>query len=414
MSHSFLEEYIKACNELETDSLLILWAGISALSSYCSRKKIMYGSRNIRPNFLVYLVGAPALRKSTLLKYHDTLMGERNFHHIPQGSNYEDLLIGVSQEEEPIYGNDIEKINEVPYLWIEDEFTVEAAKARDFALALCKIYDSLPYLKFRMKRKTYITQSPILNGLFATTLDGAKVWLNDRVTKTGYSSRCIFAVGLFPRKENHLPTGAEPEVLRMYQRAVKRLDMTRNTLSISSEASQVLLDLYNNPQYVVRHSAFLHYNARRQEHLVKLSGLICWNRHGNEISADDVVNANTILYVTEQRMVNIMPKRLMGNVARVAGEIYDVIAHKKEITVSEIRQVFSNEFSNAKINQAIKTLDEKGFVEVDYTNGILRIPKIYLGNLVHVNPQIQLGINDLITVEDPEDIDSLGELFKDI
>jgi hypothetical protein len=120
-------------------------------------------------------------------------------------------------------------------------------------------------------------------------------------------------------------------------------------ISYDSEAHDLLDRMYREFRDVEDHR-FKSYSTRRFTHLLKLCVILCASDLRTVITAQDALNANTLLHYTELRMPKALGEFGKSKYSDTAHAILDILSHTtKPMTMNELWKVVAKDLS--KINE---------------------------------------------------------------
>lgn len=347
MAFKFYEDYYNYVGDTEAPLIYHRWSAVSMVAALLSRSiSFPFGHGAIYPNMYCLLVGTPGSRKGSALKPASNAIKLIDFKKLaPQRISPERFLIemhGLNGFEQIDEETDLEKLNfEDPneiYV-VSDEFG-DFIKTNniDFINLLTNLWDNLDEYKHpKIHGKSVNLFQPTVNIIGATTPQGIAQCLPIEAIGQGFLSRFILVHGeptgnkiTFPKP----PTEAQKSAVQARLEEIK-VTVT-GTLQVSDEARSLLDAIYKEYKDLddVR---FQHYNTRRFTHLLKLCIVFSAMDCCTTVAPIHVLQANTLLHVTEQRMPKALGQFGKAKHADTANAIIELLKKApKPLNVREI------------------------------------------------------------------------------
>ena len=320
------EAYFELMENTESPYLFHRWCLISAVGTIINRQVYLpFGEGKIFPNQYVCLIGAPASRKSTAIKYIRKLLEESGYEHFASDrSSKEKFMLDME------FGFDrIARGEEVGQamtdletdLFDSDESTkigeayICAGELQDFlgngnagfVSTLTNLWDNLPKYSDRFKNsKNVFIPNPTINLLGGATATTFANMFNSDIIGQGMLSRLLLIYGAGARQKLTIPPPLDPEGKANFIELFRLMRTTlRGECTFGLGAYEAIDHIYQSTGELDDHR-LANYSGRRLDHLLKLCIITAALDLRLEISLDDVIEANTILSYTE----DLMPKAL--------------------------------------------------------------------------------------------------------
>lgn len=339
MAFKFYEDYFDYVGDTESPIIYHRWAAISMVAGLLGRNiSFPFGHGAIYPNMYTLLVGTPGARKGTALKPASNALKFVDFNKLaPQRVSPERFLIEL-QHINGVETLELEELGEIQleqlnnhkpseiYV-ISEEFSDFIKQGNiDFINLLTNLWDNLDEYKHpKIHGKSVLIHQPTVNIIGATTQQSIALSLPLEAIGQGFLSRFILVYGEPTGKKITFP---RPPSEASKQRIAARLDDIKNNISgrltIAADAEDVLNKVYHT--YVgIDDYRFQHYHTRRFTHLLKLCTVFAAMDMVTEVQAVHVLQANTLLYATEQRMPKALGQFGKAKHADVANNIIELL-----------------------------------------------------------------------------------------
>jgi len=195
---------------------------------------------------------------------------------------------------------------------------------------LLEMWDGEDY-PYRLKNQALKINEPLVTLIGGTTPSDIATLLPPEAIGGGFTARCIFIYAgekykQVPPSKANLKREFEDEI----KEALTWIDQVmRGPIYMSKAASDYSDHLYCQ-QVQINDPRFIFYSERRHTHLMKLALAITALRKGNEISKDDLEQADLLLQHTEETMSDALGEYGMSPLAIAKQHIIDFIRHAKE------------------------------------------------------------------------------------
>jgi len=339
VADDFLDSYLQYTAHGETPVFFHRWAAITALGALLGRNYcILHGHKLIYPNIYAMLMGTPGTRKSTAIDIVKGIIKEAGYKEIAADkTTKEKFMLDLSGEVADDEGDDFHSSKRGKYsvksaeefldksLWGTDqdeaasrppaETFIMAGEFNDFLgngniefiSLLGNLWDYNGVYRYRIKSgKSIAINNPTISLLGGNTPTGFSLAFPTEIFGQGFFSRLLLIHGEPNGRKIAFPKAPAPEDTAQIVRQLQ--DIRRIATGVAgwgAGAREKMEKIYNlwQPLDDVR---FASYSNRRFTHLLKLCLVVSAARFRKEVTAEDVVYANTILTFTE----HLMPKAL--------------------------------------------------------------------------------------------------------
>ena len=200
----------------------------------------------------------------------------------------------------------------------------------EFVTMLGNLWDNLEHYEHpKIHGRSILVPNPTVNILGGTTAQSFLLAVPPEATGQGFMSRLILVQGettgvkiTRPEPPGEVAKGAIDERI---ERVVSTM---RGRVMIAPDAHKICDRIYKEFHDLEDHR-FKHYSTRRYSHLLKLSLTFAAFRCSLEISALDVVQANTLLHFTETKMSKALGEYGKARNSDVANSVLEIIKHSR-------------------------------------------------------------------------------------
>lgn len=340
--------YFDYTKDTEPPLIFHRWSILSCLGAMLGRQyRLPFGDFNIYPNMYVMMIGDPGTRKSTAIKLAKKILGATGYTHFAaERTSKEKFLLdleGVVGDEGEVlsqskvmanlFGDaNVSEVREV--FIVADEFNEFVGSSNmEFLSLLGSLWDwddeSAPFKQRLKTSKSVSIYQPTISILSGNTHSGFAEAFPPQALGQGFMSRLILVYGESSGKKITFP-GRPPEDLR--SRLLDTLREIKHTVhgeaKITVKAREMLETIYRSFD-ALEDVRFKHYSTRRFTHLLKLCLLSSAGDLRTEISAQDVLLANTILTFTEHGMPRAMGEFGKARNADVSAKILSMLTNAK-------------------------------------------------------------------------------------
>lgn len=308
----FFGDYLAYVGESEAPDIFHRWVGISIVGTLLGRDYFLnFGLvGDIFPNQYVILQGDPGVRKGTALRIGTNLLKKVGYDKFaPDRMSRQAFLDEMHRLNAPptelgalldyipgeaVFEMSIHASEFIDFIGQQD---------KDYLMLLTKLWDNEPeYANPKISKHSVTVNKPTVNMLAANTPEALALAFPPSTVSTGTFSRIIFVHSPPTGKKiliPPVPNKALEEGLVNHLTAIKA--GVKGPANITAEAMEALSYIYAK-QLPLSDPRFSHYNERRIIHLLKLCLICSAMRISTTITEADVLEANTILGMTEYNM----------------------------------------------------------------------------------------------------------------
>ena len=313
--------------ESNTESPLVFhrWCAVASIAAMLGRSMwITLGHHKVYPNFYTMLVGPPGTRKSTAINITKRLMEKAGYNTFaPSKTSKEqfiaDLAKGFDSKDTGKKGHN--KFDDFSLEELDPEEYIDEVKPHEVMICsgefnsfiglngyefiglLGDLWDNLS--KFDTRNRT-VTNSfvpkPTVNLLGGNTQTNLMTAFPPELLGQGFMSRMILINADGARQKITFPDPCDEEKENQLVEMLINIKMNvSGECSITNEAKELLDALYHQERFV-DDARFQYYENRRFDHLLKVCMVVAASQEKLEITASDVMYANSILCFAELEM----------------------------------------------------------------------------------------------------------------
>lgn len=306
----------------------------------------------------VMLQGLPGVRKSTAINIGTKLLKKAGYTKFASNRMSRQMFL-----EELHHMNKIEydvlKLSMEELLDIKDdapsEISIHASEFldfigqgdKDYLMLITSLWDNLDeYKNPKITSKSVSVKFPTVNFIGGNTPAGLNLAFPSETIDAGTLSRFIFVHAQANGTKILIPSRPDSKAEKALVEHLTRIrNEVKGQATVTAEALEVLEFIYKEAK-PLDDPRFLYYHSRRLTHLIKLSLVLSASRISTEITADDVLRANTILGAAEHSM----PKALghfgrSKNSAIIHSMIESIEEAGRPVMPKELYSKFSSDFS---------------------------------------------------------------------
>ncbi len=353
---SFFEDYFNYVGETEAPMLYHRWCALSMIGTLlCRSTWFPFGHSRIFPNQYVMLMGSPGTRKGTAINISSKLLKGTGYNRFaPDRLSKERFLMEMRPQFEEELDKDLEILSfDSPseiYV-VAEEFTDFVGQGgMEFMTMLTKLWDNHEEYKHpKIHGKSIIVTQPTVNIIGGNTAQGLSLAIPPEALGNGFMSRVIFVHSEPTGKKITFPKPRSQELcdkLTLHLQEIK--ENALGEITYTDKAACILDKMYKD--YVpVDDYRFSHYGTRRFTHLLKLCIILAASDLRTEITEEDALNANTILFYTELRMPKALGEFGRSKHADNSHSILEILGHTtKPMTVNEIYKQVAKDISDVR------------------------------------------------------------------
>ena len=361
----FFENYFSYVGASEAPTIYHRWSAISMLGALlCRSTWLPFGHGKIYPNQYLMLMGSPGTRKGTAIGIAENLLRDTGFSRFaPDRLSKERFLMEIKPRDLDLLDTDLESLTlDSPgeiYV-IADEFADFVGQGgMEFMTMLTKLWDNKDrYEHPKIHGKSIIVTKPTVNILAGNTAQGLSLAIPTEALGNGFMSRIIFIYSEPTGRKITFPKAVDmdaKDVLLYQLEDIK--ESIQGPMIVSGEAEALLERMYTEYKTVDDHR-FKHYGTRRFTHLLKLCIIFAASDSRLGITAEDALNANTLLYYTELRMPKALGEFGKSRYSDVSHDILESLGNAtRPYTMNEIFKLVSKDLTKiTELSDILKNL----------------------------------------------------------
>lgn len=318
---SFTQHYLQYTANTEAPAFFHRWACLTGIGAFLGRDYYFkHGHFSINPNMYVKLIGTPGVRKSTAIKIFKSLLKQVGYDTIAANKTSKekfllDLAEGFTDSpsvddilEQNIFGDGTTNLGAAECLIAADEFNnFIGLNNLEFISLLTELWDYEGTYENKIKNgKSVSINNPTISILGGNTPTGLSQCFPPEIVGQGFLSRLILVYSEPTRQKITFPRPpSQSESQEILDHLVRIKSTVLGPATLTPEAEDIIDKIYKSPTEV-HDVRFDSYFSRRLNHLIKLSLVVAATYCSTAITAEHVIEANTILVHTE----HLMPKAL--------------------------------------------------------------------------------------------------------
>ena len=400
MTNDFISTYLAYTSKTECPTFFHRWCAYTALSAWIGRDiHFPFGHFRVHANMYVMLVGLAGTKKSTAIKISAELLeraGYKNF--AADKTRQEKFLIDLADrmKEGEELGDDILDMNlfgdtDVRLLPPAEVFVAAdeinnfiSVGNMEFMSILGELWDIDKPYRYKLKNSaSVVIPYPTITILGGNTFVGFNKLFPPEAIEQGFFSRLLFIYGEPTGVRYTIPEEPDTvlkESLILQLKEIKK--KVRGKIVISEEAFELLDTIYHTNEGM-EDTRFDAYNNRRQIHLLKLCMLVAASRLSTTIQKADLIEANTLLTLTEYLMPKALGEFGKARNSAVSHKIMSIINNAKmPVTFLSIWQVVIVDLesrgqlvdilANLQVAEKIQAVGGEGYLPIKKvrTNGV--------------------------------------------
>ena len=351
---TLLYKWLERHTVCECPRNFLRWSVISATATMLERNVFAVNGKPIYPNMYVMLVGSPATRKSTAIKPMGRLLRGAGYDRFaPNKCSKQQFIRGMAAG-----GDDmLDTWESVDSTYINtDEFLDFIGMGNtEFTVALTHLWDNHSDYKEEYRKDKVLLMNPTVNMLSGATPTNLLLGLPAESGGTGFLSRTIMVYGEPSRDRVTWLADDDAVFESVMSDELAGMRQLKGQMSYTSAAKALINDIYQNFQFL-EDTRLMYYNGRRLDHLMKLCIVIAAMHHSMTITADHVLEANTILVYTEESMHKAFGEFGKSKYSEVYGKITAYIENAgRPVKVDELYRAVGGDLDS--MQDMFKILD---------------------------------------------------------
>jgi len=409
-SKQFFSEYLKYVGDTESPVIFHRWAIISAISASIGRRAyVPLGHYKIWANTFTLLIGVSGSRKDSAINIAKALMKAAGYSNFSSNKTSKEKFISdlceanfrVSPEDEDA----LQGLKDIGNIRISD---VESKPAEcfialgefqdflgqnnlDFITMLGALWDMPDNYEHRIKSgKSPKVDRPTVSILGGSTPTGFSLIFPPEIVGQGFLSRILLIYGEPTFKKIAWPTRPTANPSLVSRLRLIRTMHSDTKITLTPEAKEKIKQIYH-VNLVLNDPRLVSYQSRRHIHLLKLCAILsCMNNLPTDglvanlqtreeaqlgvVNVQNVLEANTILYYTEQRMPLALGEFGHGKYSEVSNAIMDDLNRsKKPKSIPELWKIVGHDLNTQKdLLDIMRGLQSTGKVQIITSGNMTR------------------------------------------
>lgn len=355
INNEFLKLYLEYVENTETPRLMQVWVALAGIAACLGRKTYLdFGVCNIYPNLYTILVGPPGMRKSTAMNIVEKRLRDSTsirFAPSDTGGQRQGLIAAMEGRtiDDQKFADQLElngaisteaMIQQIGELSIKVEsnnldahsLAIVASEWSSFIgknntqllTFLGKMFDGEDY-EYALKNERMTLINPLLNMLGCTTPTDIADSIPPISIGKGLMSRIILVYGNRKYKKVPRPPRLNPRLETEIERRFSYIHTQYKGPFRETKAGTDAIDKLSEVEIPIQDTRFLHWNDRRQTHLIKMSMCFAAGRLSETLDACDVEEANLLLLETEKLMPEALGEFGMSHLSLAKQRILEFI-----------------------------------------------------------------------------------------
>jgi hypothetical protein len=372
----WLSSFVEYASESEAPKIYLTWVGISCIASALQRKARIYWDSWTYPNMYIVLVGPPASRKGTAMRFGKTILEKAmiklSCDSVSRKGFMEDLRSATNKDFLTI-DTKTQMVHSSLTVFSE-EFVVFLGADRQFLMDLVNAYDCPDIFKHRTQGGgVEEIQGVWVNILGAITPTLLQATLPNDSAGTGLMSRLIIAYSR--RKDKKV---IYPFLIKEKEELQEKLvgDL-QDIFSISGDyqVSDDFLELWG--EWYGSYDEFansidpklLGYSDRKAKHVIRLSMILSASRSSDMIiTGSDLRRALSILELTEKSMPLALAGVGKSKTADTTNTIMLYLRERGSAYLSELMSRNVSDVTYTELKEIIAAIYVMGNIEINHDN----------------------------------------------
>jgi len=375
--HNWIDGFLDYTDNTEPRVSYRKWVAISTIASVLQRKcYLKWGRETFYPNMYIVLVGPPAARKGTAMREGKQFLNAIGVEVSADESSRQKLVQSLKQNAAGEASPDGKGMTHHASITIySTELTVFLGyESKELLSMLCKWFDCEErYVYDTIQRGREEIPNVWANLLGATTPGQLQVALPEGAVGSGFTSRVVFIF-----EEDKEKVIIKPDISNEQLALGKELSLDLGDIrSLHGEfmVDDTFEDLYVNwrhaseTQQLFTEPRLDYYIQRRPTHIFKLALIYSAARGDSKIiTGEDLSYAINALENAEIKMPNVFAGIGTNPLAGLQIRLLRMLKERGSIEMSELAQVFFNDASQLQLGEAISSIEQMGYVQIDVIN----------------------------------------------
>ena len=332
----FFRAFLNFCDlpNQEAPPIYFRWVCASIIGAMMGRQVYLpFGASKIYPNQYMLLMGPPATKKGTAMKWGSRLLKKTGYSRwAPDKCSKEQFIKSMKcfDDDSPEGIAELEAlVVDAPaesYIFAEEFVDFIGQNDTMFMVMLTKLWDNMDqYEHQKITGKDVVVSKPTVNLIGASTADTFALSFPVESLGTGFMSRILLIYAEPIGKRISWPAVPDPLQEEMLVSWLKEMRSIKGEMDLTVEAKKLVGDIYQNMIFI-DDERFQYYMERRHQHLLKLSMVLAISDVRKVIATKDVIRANTMLVSAERRMSKALGEYGASKYSTAAGRILQFLS----------------------------------------------------------------------------------------
>lgn len=374
-----LSAYLHFTEETESPTQFHRWSFLSCVAAALGKRVwIPFGHGKIYPNMYVMLVGVPGTRKSSAISIAKKILEDSGYVNFGFTKTTKEKFLLDFEEGFDLKSADgsfdmkaaldkpvVAMCGQEVYINCDEFVDFIGQNNINFINLLTTLWDNLPEYQERLKNsKSVHIKEPVVNILGGITPTSFAAAMPPEVVGQGFLSRLILVHSEPSRRKITWPPPPDQAIRAEMVQFFSALQGLEGEMKVSKEARAVVDKIYKSwPQ--LADARLQYYGARRLTHLLKLAMLVAACDNTLIITQAHIVEANTILTWTENKMHMALGEFGESRNSKAAQKIIESLTNAQEpVQLGELWKAVSMDLErHAQMVELIQNLRAAGKVE---------------------------------------------------
>lgn len=371
-SKEFFDLYFEHVGDTESPMIFHRWAILSSISAALGRNAyVELGHYKIYPNMFNMLIGVSGCRKDSAINISKKLLKKAGYDCFSSNKTSKEKFISDLCDRNSLPNDGSIDLTDLGNMRVDDLLSRPAEcyialgefqdflgqNNLDFITMLGALWDMPDTYEHRIKTgRSPNVDRPTVSILGGSTPTGFSLIFPPEIVGQGFLSRLILIHGEPTFKKIAWPKRPKDDP-RLIQRIKEIMGIKVDTkFDMTDSAYDMIGEIYET-NIVMDDPRFTSYQSRRHIHLLKLCAVLsCLNFDSpiGLITKENVLEANTILYYTEQRMPLALGEFGRGRNSEVSNAIMENLTKaNKPLSMQDLWRIVGHDLNSIKDLQEI-------------------------------------------------------------
>ncbi len=386
---SMFEIYLGWLEDTESPLTFHRWGLVSAISTTLS-KQLVFGADTALETYanqFIMLVGPPASRKNTAMRYPKKLLSGIGFDKFASDRSSKEKFImdmqeGFAESAEDVLDMELSDVMEA-LIYAPELQDFLGQGNMDFVSFLTNMWDMPDSYSHRLKKAgSSKLINPTINLLGGATTSTLAEIFPENIGGQGFLSRTLMIYGKGARKKITFPQPPDPQTEQVLIELLAAIKTHARGHAVLTDGAKQMLDVIYKGWQPLPDVRLETYSGRRFTSLLKVcmvvaSANLSFNKTGVLITEDHVLYANSMLCFVEGFMPRALGKLGSSKALELQNRISGLLeASPVGLSISSLNKSLTSVVENLhQLAEALRTMQRLGKVIPDVKNGLL-----YAGN----------------------------------